>query len=208
MSKSRRSARVGAQGATRLPPAATPPARAYDRNCWTIRPTAVWRTRLSAISRPVWGASSAGLGLRFGVWRRSVRLDRALAEGAPTARRADLELRAQQLASARVRCSLASGFRAIVADSERPPAAPTPVPLMFVPLAAALPGAPPHVATGDTMLEIADALTEPGCTSLQGIAHASWLLCDARNSPLYARLPARTLQRIAREVLAALHGDL
>lgn len=208
MNTGRRSARVGAQGATRLPAAETPPARTYDGNGWTIRPPVVWKTKLSAISRPVWGASSASLGLRFRVWRRSVQLDRALAEGVPTARRADLELRAQQLASARVRCCLASGFRAVVADFERPPAAPTPVALMFVALAAAPPGAPTPAATAETMLEIADALTEPGCTRLQGIAHASWLLCDARNSPLYARLPARTMQRIARDALAALHGDL
>lgn len=196
-----------AHGAMRPPPAASGPEHAEDRTWWTVAPATIWRTKLSAISRPVWGASSASLGLRLGVWRRSVQLDRALAEGVPAARRADLELRAQQLASARVRCSLARGFRAVVADSERSPAAPTLVPLLFNPVVAALPGSPSPTGAGDTMLEIADALTEPGCTSLQGIAHASWLLCDASNSPLYARLPARTLQRIAREAVAALHGD-
>lgn len=76
---------------------------------------------------------------------------------------------------------------------------------MFVALVAALPGAPSPAGVRDAMLEIADALTEPGCTSLRGIAHASWLLCDASDSPLYARLPARTLQHIARETVAALH---
>jgi len=78
---------------------------------------------------------------------------------------------------------------------------------MFIPVVAALPGAPTPTVAGDTMLDIADALTEPGCTSVSGVARASWLLCDVRNSPLYARLPARTLQRIARESLAALHVE-
>lgn len=210
MNTSHRCIGIEAHGAMRSPQAASGPDHADDRTCWTVAPAAVWRTKLSAISRPVWGArpmSSESLGLRFGVWRRSVQLDRALAEGVPAARRADLELRAQQLASARVRCSLARGFRAVVADSEWSPAAPTLVPRMLFSLVAALPGAASATRAGDTLLEIADALAEPGCTSVQGIAHASWLLCDVSNSPLYARLSARTLQRIAREAVAALHGD-
>jgi hypothetical protein len=62
--------------------------------------------------------------------------------------------------------------------------------------------------TTDALLDIADALTEPGCTSVQGIARASWLLCDVTGSPLYERLPALTLQRLARDAVAALHDEL
>jgi hypothetical protein len=38
------------------------------------------------------------------------------------------------------------------------------------------------------------------------IAQSSSRLCDA-DSPLYARLPARTLRCIARATVAALHGE-
>lgn len=209
METSRRRTEIRAPGAMHWSPAAARPDRADDRTCWTVAPTTVWRTRLSAISRPVWSASSASLRLRLrlGVSWRSVELDRALAEGSPPAHRAELELRAQQLTSARFRWSLASDFRAVVTQSERPPAGPTLAPLMFIPVVAALPGAPTPTVAGDTMLDIADALTEPGCTSVSGVARASWLLCDVRNSPLYARLPARTVQRLAREALAALHVE-
>lgn len=207
METSRRRTGIEAPGAMQWSPAATRPDRADDRTCWTVAPTTVWRTRLSAISRPVWSASSASLRLRLGVWWRSVELDRALAEGLPPAHRPELELRAQQLASARVRWSLARALRAVVANSERPPAGPTLAPLMFIAVVAPLPGAPTPTVAGDAMLDIADALTAPGCTSVSGVARASWLLGDVRNSPLYARLPARTMQRIAWEALAALHGE-
>jgi hypothetical protein len=39
------------------------------------------------------------------------------------------------------------------------------------------------------------------------VARASWLLCDVKSSPLYARLPDRTLRRIVGETLAALHEE-
>lgn len=206
MDSSHRRTGIATHRAARSPQAATQPDHSDERTYWTVSPTTIWRTKLSAISRPVWAASSASLALRLGVWRRSVQLDRALAEGVPASRCADLELRAQQLASARVRWSLARGFRAVVADSERSPTAPTLGPLMFLPLVPARPAAPAPTGARDTMLNIADALTDPGCTSLQAVAHASWLLCDAANSPLHARLPARTLQRIARDALAALNS--
>jgi hypothetical protein len=139
------------------------------------------------------------------VLRKSVQLDRALAEGRSPSSCQQLELRAQQLASARLRWDLADAFRGVVAKAERSSTAPTtPVPLLS--LAASVPATSAPIAARDSLLDLADALTDPGCTSVQGIARASWLLCDA-DSPLYARLPARTLQRIARATIAALHGE-
>jgi len=118
-----------------------------------------------------------------------------------------LELRAQQLASARLRWSLADAFRGVAAKAERSSATPTLVPHLLLPLAASPRATSTSIAARDALLDLADALTDPGCTSVQGIAQASWLLCDVADSPLYARLPARTLQRIARGTIAALHGD-
>lgn len=180
--------------------------RADTRRCHTLRPVAVRRTRIIALSRPRWSASSAGPWLRLRVWRRSVQLDRVLAEGSPPADCAQLELRVQQLASARVRWALARAFRAVAGGTERPSTVPTLAPLIIVPpLASPRDGSRPTPAA-NALLDLADALTEPGCTSAQGIARASWLLCDVTSSPLYARLPARTLQRIVFETITALHG--
>jgi hypothetical protein len=107
---------------------------------------------------------------------------------------------------AALRWSLAAAFRAVVSKAERSASAPTLIPLALLPLAAPVPATSTPIAAREALLDLADALTDPGCTSVQGIAQASWLLCDA-DSPLYARLPARTLQRIARGTIAALHGD-
>jgi hypothetical protein len=172
----------------------------------SLQPVGVWRTRLRGSSRPLWSSGVAGVRLRLTVFRRSVQLDRALAEGRSSISCHELELRAQQLASARLRWDLADAFRGVVAKAQRSSAAPTLIPLLLVPVAPPSPAPSSPVAARDALLDLADALTDPGCTSVQGIAHASWLLCDA-NSPLYARLPARTLQRIARETIAALHGE-
>jgi hypothetical protein len=170
-----------------------------------LRPAGVWRTRLHGLSRPLPSSSVAGLRLRWTVFRRSVHLDRALAEGRSPLQCPQLELRAQQLASARLRWSLADAVRGVVSKAERTSTAPTLVPLLLLPLAAPVCAAGMPVAAREALLDLADALTDPACTSLQGIARASWLLCDA-GSPLYARLPATTLQRIARAAIAALHG--
>lgn len=172
----------------------------------SLRPAGVWRTRLRGISRPLWSSRLAGVRLRLTVFRHSVQLDRELAEGrSPTGCR-QLELRAQQLASARLRWGLANAFRAVVAKADRSATVRTLIPLVLLPLVAASPGTAPPTAVRDALLDLADALTDPGCTSVQGIAQASSLLCGA-DSPLYDRLPARTLQRIARETIAALHGQ-
>jgi hypothetical protein len=136
------------------------------------------------------------------VLRRSVQLDRALAEGLSPAHCAQLELRAQQLASVRVRWALATGFRAVAAEAARPAIPPSLAALVLLPLVTAVPLAAVPIGTTAALLDIADALTEPGCTSVQAVARASWLLCDVTGSPLYERLPALTLQRIAREVAA------
>jgi hypothetical protein len=182
-----------------------PPA---DPDCirWSLQPAGVWRARLSGISRPLWSSTVAGVGLRLTVFRRSVQLDRALAEGASPTDCRQLELRAQQLASARLRWSLANAMRGVVSKAERSSTAPTLVPLVMLPLAAPAPAPATPIAARNALLDLADALTDPGRTSVQGIARASWLLCDA-DSPLYARLPARTLQRIAHGTIAALHGE-
>lgn len=178
-----------------------------DPDCvrWSLRPAGVWRTRLRGSSRPLWSSRRADVGLRLTVFRRSVQLDRALAEGRSPMSCRQLELRAQQLASARLRWDLADAFRGVVAKAERSSAAPTLIPLILVPFAPPSSATATPTAAREALLDLAEALTDPGCTSVQGIAHASWLLCDA-DSPLYARLPARTLQRIARGTIAALHG--
>lgn len=172
---------------------------------WSLRPAGVWRIRLSGISRPLWSSSRAGVALRLTVFWRSVQLDRALAEGRAPTDCPPLELRAQQLASARVRRSLADAFRGVVTKAERSSTAPTRIPVVLLALAAAAPATATPVEARDTLLDLAAALTDPGCTSIQGIARASWLLCDA-DSPLYASLPAHTLQHIARGTIAALTG--
>ena len=181
---------------------------ATDPDCvrWSLQPVGVWRTRLRGFSRPLWSLGVAGVRLRLTVLRKSVQLDRALAEGCSPTACQQLELRAQQLASARLRWGLADAFRGVITKAERSSAAPTLIPLLLLPLAPPVPATPTPITARDTLLDLADALIDPGCTSVQGIAQASWLLCDA-DSPLYARLPARTLQRIARETIAALHGE-
>lgn len=173
---------------------------------WSLQPVGVWRTRLRGISRPPWSSGVAGVRLRLTVFLRSVQLDRALAEGRSPTSCQQHELRAQQLASARLRWSLADALRGVITQAERSSTAPTLVPLLLLPLAPPLPVTPTQIAARETLLDLADALTDPGCTSVQGIAQASWLLCDA-DSPLYARLPARTLQRIVFGTIAALHGE-
>jgi hypothetical protein len=182
------------------------PATDRDGVRWSLQPAGVWRTRLRGIARPLGPPRLTGVRLRLTVFRRSVQLDRALAEGRSPACCRQLELRAQQLASARVRWSLADAFRGVVAKAERSSTAPALIPLLLLPLAAPVPAPSTPIAARDALLDLADALTDPGCTSVQGIAQASWLLCDA-DSPLYARLPARTLQRIARGAIVALHGE-
>lgn len=181
------------------------PARDPDCVRWTLEPIGVWRTRLRGFPRPVSSSSRAGVRLRLTVLRKSVQLDRALAEGRSPSSCQQLELRAQQLASARLRWDLADAFRGVITQAERSSTAPTLIPLLL-PLAPPVPATPTPIAARDTLLDLADALIDPGCTSVQGIAQASWLLCDA-DSPLYARLPARTLQRVARETIAALRGE-
>jgi hypothetical protein len=123
-----------ARASTRQPPSMeTISSRTDTRGCRTVRPVAVRRTRLIAISRPLRSASSAGLLLRLRVWRRSVQLDRSLAEGCALAHCAQHELRAQQLASLRVRWALATAFRAVAAEAKRPPSPPPFVPHVELP---------------------------------------------------------------------------
>ena len=175
---------------------------------WTASPPQAWRTKLNAISRGSWSAHSASPEVRLAVWWRSVALDRALAEGHPPAHSAQLELRAQQLASARVRWSLARSIRDVVAKAGNTPAAPALTSLTILPPSAPLRSPPPTLmAAQDALLELADALTDPRCTSIQGIARVSWMLGDAADSPLYDRIPARVLQHIASEAIVALRGE-
>jgi hypothetical protein len=123
-----------------------------------------------------------------------VELDRAIAYGREPAGSAHLELRVQQLASVRVRWELASTIRTVVAHAEAPPAlgsftAPTAV-----------------RRARQALLELADALTDPACTSVRGVARAAGLIGDGANSPLYERGSAEALQRVAYEALAMLRA--
>jgi hypothetical protein len=113
----------------------------------------------------------------------------------------------QQLATMRVRWSLARTIRAVVAKAERPPAVSSLASLTVLPLSAPLTTPSTVMAARDALLDLADALTDPSCTSVQGVARVSWMLFDIAHSPLYARIPARTLQRVAYEAVAALHGQ-
>lgn len=136
----------------------------------------------------------APLQLRVQVWWRMVELDRALAAGEEPAGSAHLELRVQQLASLRVRWDLASTIRTVVAQAEAPPALGS----FTAPVAV-------RRARG-ALLDIADALTDPACTSVRGVARAACLICDGANSPLYERGSPETLQRVAYEALATLRA--
>lgn len=183
--------------------------REVDGGCrWTASPPPVWRTKLGPGARAAWSAPRpARLGLRLAVWWRSVALDRALAEGRRPADDPRLELRVQQLAGARMRWILASGIRDVVARGERVPAPPALTSLTILPPSVVLRSPPaPLSAARAALLDLADALTDPGCTSIQGVARVSWMLCDRADSPLYDRIPAQAMRRIGREAVAALRG--
>jgi hypothetical protein len=125
---------------------------------------------------------------------RAPELDRQLADGAPPSASPLLQLRALQLATARRRWSLAGSFRAIVRDVRGPARWSSEVAVRR----GAVREAEGHV------LELADALTDPACSSLRGVAQASCLLTDAR-SPLY--VPAElSLAGAVERVLATLRG--
>lgn len=140
---------------------------------------------------------SAPLRLRARVWWRAIELDRALAAGRRPAGSPQLELRVQQLASVRVRWALASRMRMLVAGAGNPEAT----------AAWADVGAARAITRArHPLLAIAEALTDPGCTSVRGVAHASCLLCDGLRSPLYDAGRPAALQRVAYDVLAALRS--
>ena len=150
---------------------------------------------LSAGSSPH-SAWRADLGLRVRVWWRTNELDRALASGQQPAGSPQLELRVQQLASVRVRWGLAHRVQRLVATAERPPGAQT---------LSALSSASPVIAAREALLDLADALTDPACTSVRGVARVSCLVCDGDNSPLH-RARGEVLRRVAYEAIAMLRA--
>lgn len=157
-----------------------------------LGPAAAHTTRRRAAPRTAPG--QVPLQLRVQVWWRMVELDRALAGGRDPAGSAHLELRAQQLASERVRWHLASTLRTLVTQAEAPLA------LGSFTAASAVRRA------GGVLLELADALTDPACTNVRGVARAACLICDGANSPLYERGSPEALRRVAYEALAMLRG--
>jgi hypothetical protein len=153
-------------------------------------------TRLRTVAWPR-RARHGALPLRVQVWWRTIELDRALASGQPPCS-PQLELRVQQLASVRVRWGLAHSVRMLVAQAEQPLDA-----LGFGGFSAAR----AVLIAREALLELADALTDPGCTSVRGVARASCLVCDSANSPLYGRTLAGALRRVAYEALAMLRAS-
>ena len=129
------------------------------------------------------------------MWWRRVELDRALGSGRQPAGSPQLELRVQQLASLRVRWELAYTMRMVVAQAEAPLA------LGSFTAASAV-----RQARG-TLLELADALMDPACTSVRGVARASCLICDGANSALYVGGSPGALRRVAYEALAMLRAS-
>jgi hypothetical protein len=70
--------------------------------------------------RPEEADTSGPLALRARVWLRRARLDESLARGADPAFSAELELRAQQLCSARYRGRLARSLVRVLGDARQP----------------------------------------------------------------------------------------
>jgi hypothetical protein len=93
------------------------------------------------------------------------------------------------------------------AKAERPAGVSSLTSLTVLPLSAPLTTPSTVMAAREALLDLADALTDPSCTSVQGVARVSWMLFDIANSPRHARIPARMLQRVAYEAVARLHGQ-
>ena len=134
------------------------------------------------------------LALRLRVWAGSMRLDLRLAEGVRPARSPELTLRAQQLASARVRCQLAGALTAAV-DAARRPRRPitTKAPIVANEV---LDAARPLERLAHDLVTISDP---PVC----GVALVSFLVCDP-TSPLYNRHSPVTVREIAQRARSAL----
>jgi hypothetical protein len=101
-------------------------------------------------------------------------LDRTLAAGAPPEATAALALRARRLIAMRYRRELAASYRRIVRDAGEGTPSRAPV----------VPCRPRVTAAAEALLQLADALVEPGPVSPQGVAEAVLLLVDG-SGPLY-----------------------
>lgn len=108
-----------------------------------------------------------------------------------------LEVRVRQLASPRVRWTLAHTVTVLLYEAETPPR------LSRLALSVSRQAV---LGARDELLELADALTDPACSDVHGIAMASRLLCDGL-SPLYNRESTWRLRAATRQAVAALRGD-
>ncbi len=133
-------------------------------------------------------------GLRLAAAVRGPRLDEQLAYGCPPGWSSLHAFRARQLAAPRLRWSLARSLRDVVTDIRRPSVFSPRVPVRRSAVADA----------EEPLLELASALTDPGCDSPRGVAMTQQLVCDGR-SPLY--MPGESLREAAERALAALRQD-
>ena len=107
--------------------------------------------------------------LKLRVWASSLELDYQLASGCPAWLSSELELRTLQLATARCRWALARDLERVVSQASEPED----------PCSVAVPVRRSAIlAATDALLELAAALTDPGCNNVRGIALASCLLRD------------------------------
>jgi hypothetical protein len=142
------------------------------------------------------GLKRPSLRLRLRTWRKGMDLDAKLAEGVEPARSPELTLRAQQLASPRMRAELAFRVsRAVeLADCGFEPATMT----------ARIPIRRTRVrACRQWLLQIAQRLGDDGPPAVRGLAMTALLLED-RRGPLYAEGPPEEFERRVRATLVAL----
>ena len=135
---------------------------------------------------------------RTGLWLaaavRGPWLDEQLAYGCPPGWSSLHAFRARQLARPRRRWSLARTLREAVTELRGPSLFSPRVPVRRSAVADAQ----------EPLLELACALTDPGCDNPRGVAMTQQLVCD-RRSPLY--MPGESLREAAERALAALRHD-
>jgi len=123
-----------------------------------------------------------------------LRLDIALARGAPADARGDLSLRAHRLISLRTRQRLAREIHQVLRDAARP----------RHPLERRLhPGAPDVMDAAPLLYDLADELSHPGPVDAQGVAQVRLMLRDG-TGPLYDAPWPGYLEHCLARALAAL----
>lgn len=132
--------------------------------------------------------------LRLAVLWWRAELDRALADGVDPAGGAELELRAAQLESLRVRAGFAAGLRNVLDAAEEPSR----------PISSAAPLNRREIRFArPALVDLADGLARSEPVRAHGVAIAATLLRDP-DSPLFAPAESGTLWGLARAAIRAL----